>query len=149
MTAATRGLVVAAVVGIGLLGSPGQVRAGEPDRVGRIIIEGNTDTWDSVILNELPFRPGQILKYPDLEKARTRLTKLGVFDKKNPPTVEVLPNELNSEFKDILIRVTERSGGFAQLVIRDGIAAVRHGDLIMMIETVGRVRSLRPGGVGR
>jgi outer membrane protein assembly factor BamA len=38
--------------------------AREPDRVGRIIIEGNTVTADRVILNEIGLRSGQILHYP-------------------------------------------------------------------------------------
>lgn len=85
----------------------------EPDRVGRVIIEGNTVTQDRVILNQVPLRPGQILQYPLLEDARMRLARLGIFDPANPPTVDVLPNELDSSFKDILVRVNEtRTGQF-------------------------------------
>ena len=42
-----------------------------------------------MILNQLDLRPGQILQYPKLEDARMRLTRLGIFDPENPPTVEV------------------------------------------------------------
>ena len=86
---------------------------GVPDRVGRVIIEGNEVTQDRVIYNQLGLRPGQILQYPLLEDARMRLTRLGIFDQQNPPTVEVMPNEMDNEFKDILVRVREtRTGQF-------------------------------------
>jgi outer membrane protein assembly complex protein YaeT len=86
---------------------------GTPDRVGRVIIEGNTVTQDRVILNQVDLRPGQILQYPKLEEARMRLTRLGIFDQDNAPTVEVIPNELDDSFKDVRIRVQEtRTGSF-------------------------------------
>ena len=100
---------------------PGVVRVGyqvhgdkgEPDRVGRIIIEGNEVTKDSVILNQLDLRPGQILQYPRLEDARIRLTRLGIFDPQNPPEVQALPNEFDSPYKDVYVRVGEtRTGQF-------------------------------------
>jgi outer membrane protein assembly factor BamA len=86
---------------------------GVPDRVGRIIIEGNDITRDRVILNQLDLRPGQVLDYTKPEDARMRLARLGIFDPENPPTVEVLPNEFDSELKDIRVRVQEtRTGQF-------------------------------------
>jgi outer membrane protein assembly complex protein YaeT len=86
---------------------------GEPDRVGRVIIEGNEITKDRVILNQLDLRPGQVLQYPKLEDARMRLARLGIFDPEEPPSVEVLPNELDQAFKDIRVRVREtRTGQF-------------------------------------
>jgi outer membrane protein assembly factor BamA len=66
-----------------------------------------------VILNQLDLRPGQLLQYPKLEDARMRLSRLGIFDPEDPPTVEVLPNELDNTFKDIRVRVREtRTGQF-------------------------------------
>lgn len=86
---------------------------GEPDRVGRIILEGNEITKDRVILNQLDLRPGQVLQYPKLEDARMRLARLGIFDPENPPSVEVIPNELDQTFKDIRVKVNEtRTGQF-------------------------------------
>lgn len=75
----------------------------EPDRVCRIIIEGNTKTPEKKILEKLGFVPGQILKYTALEEARTNLEKAGF----RGVTVEVMPNELDSAFKDIRVRVIE------------------------------------------
>lgn len=86
---------------------------GEPDRVGRVIIEGNTVTQDRVIYNQLGLRSGQILQYPLLEDARMRLARLGIFDQQNPPTVDAMPSEFDNCFKDILVRVQEtRTGQF-------------------------------------
>ncbi|MBN9118925.1 MAG: hypothetical protein J0I06_07160 [Planctomycetes bacterium] len=73
-----------------------------PDRVGRIIIEGNTKTPDKKILALLELQPGQILTYLGLEEARARFKK-GKFS----ATVEVIPNELDSTFKDIRVKVVE------------------------------------------
>ncbi len=86
---------------------------GEPDRVGVVKIEGNTVTKSSVIMNQLNMYPGQILQYPELENARMRLSRLGIFDPQNPPSVEVEANEFDSSIKDIRVRVQEtRTGQF-------------------------------------
>jgi outer membrane protein assembly factor BamA len=94
----------------------------EPDRVGRVIIEGNTATPNWVILSTLEMRPGQILQYPLLAATRNRLIKLGLFDADNPPTVEVGPN--NDPFKDVHIRVTERPGNWALFAVVEGVEGV-------------------------
>ncbi len=87
---------------------------GAPKRVGRIIIEGNEVTKDRVILNQLGLYPGQVLEYPQLEAARARLARLGIFDAEtSPPVVEALPNEWDSVYQDVLVRVKEtRTGTF-------------------------------------
>lgn len=75
----------------------------EPDRVGRIIIEGNTRSPDRKILDKCDFRPGQILQYPKLEAARAALEKAGF----RGVTVEAIPDEIGSPFIDIRVRVNE------------------------------------------
>ncbi len=88
----------------------------EPDRVGRIIINGNTVTKDSVILNELRnagLNSGQILQYPSIEIARLNLFRRGIFDQENPPSVTVRENEFDSIYKDVIVNVNEtRTGQF-------------------------------------
>lgn len=85
-----------------------------PDRVGQIIIEGNTVTAERVIRNQLGIYPGQVLQYPKLEEAKLNLMRLGIFDQEDPPTIEVVQNEFDSEFKDLRVRVKEtRTGMFA------------------------------------
>jgi len=102
-------------------GQPGVVQVhyqvlgdrGEPDRVGRIIIEGNDVTQDRVIRNQLDLRSGQILQYPKLKEAEARLNRLGIFDPENPPTVTVEPNEFDTLWKDVRVHVNEtRTGQF-------------------------------------
>jgi outer membrane protein assembly complex protein YaeT len=102
-------------------GEPGVVQVhydvvndrGAPDRVGRVIIEGNTITRDRVILNQMDIRPGQILDYTKVDEARMRLARLGIFSSEPPPSVTVVPNELDSMFKDIRVQVDEtRTGQF-------------------------------------
>ena len=83
--------------------APQPAKEAEPDRVGRIIIEGNTKTPDEKIHALLELRPGQILQYPKLDTARTRLEKAGF----SGATVEVLPDEIGSTFKDVRVKVIE------------------------------------------
>jgi len=88
----------------------------EPDRVGRIIIEGNTITDQRVILNQLVgLYPGQILQYPRVEDARQNLLRLGLFDAEDPPAIDVIPRDDDSPFKDIRVRVKETRTGMVAL----------------------------------
>lgn len=92
---------------------------GRGDRVGRVTIEGNTVTQDRVIMNQLNIWPGQTLQYPELENARMRLARLGIFDPANPPQIEVEQNELDDNIKDIRVRVQETRTG--QFMIGGGV----------------------------
>ena len=90
-----------------------------PDRTfryGRIIIEGNTDTPDSVILNQLQCYPGQRITVPAVWSAEERLRTCGVF-KSNPwqgtgPTIKLLPSEFDSIFWDVQVLVEEKPGNW-------------------------------------
>lgn len=88
---------------LGIAPKDAKPAAPEPDRVGRIIIEGNVKTPDRKILANVDLRPGQILRYPAIEETRAKLEKAGF----KGATVEVLPNELDGNFKDIRVRVIE------------------------------------------
>lgn len=101
-------VLVASAVLLTLVGLPGRARAVPPDRVGQIVIEGNTATPQWFILAHAPFHPGQVLRYPDLEKAQERLAATGLFRADRPPTVEVAPNGPDAGLKDIRIRIAER-----------------------------------------
>ncbi len=83
--------------------APKEAKEKEPDRVGRIIIEGNTKTPDKKILDKLEFCPGQLLHYPALDAARARLEKAGF----RGVTVEVVPGELDANYKDVRVKVDE------------------------------------------
>lgn len=93
-----------------------------PDRVGRVIIVGNTDTPDWVILPRVALRPGQVLDYTQVAAARDRLRRSGLFSESS---IEVVPNEFDRGFKDMLVRVEERPGNwlrFAALNTAVGLA---------------------------
>lgn len=89
--------------------APKDTTHAEPDRVGRIIIEGNTKTPDKKILENLDIRPGQLLRYPALEAARAKLEKAGFAG----TTIEIVASESDLKFKDIRIRVNEPGPGAA------------------------------------
>jgi outer membrane protein insertion porin family len=88
----------------------------EPDRVGRIIIQGNEVTQDRVILNELTqagLVQGQVLQYPSIEVARMNLMRRGIFDMESAPTIDVRQSEVDTTFKDVIVTVREtRTGQF-------------------------------------
>jgi hypothetical protein len=75
-----------------------------PKRVGRIIIEGNTVTTDGKILKMLKLRSGTVLEYPKLEEFRARLKKAGFQE----TSVELINNEWDSIYQDILVKVKEK-----------------------------------------
>ncbi len=87
---------------LGVNGTPA-----EPDRVGRIVIEGNDKTPQQDILRALDLKPGAILAYPEVEAARARLLRDRRF---HDVTVDVVASDLDEMHKDIKIRVLERVG---------------------------------------
>ena len=87
----------------------------EPDRVGQIVIKGNTVTADRVIRNQLGLYPGQVLQYPRLEEAKANLMRTGLFDPEDPPQVTVIPRDDGSNFQDIEVRVKETRTGSIML----------------------------------
>ena len=102
-------------------------------RYGRIIIEGNTDTPDRVILDRTAFQPGKRIAFGEVGAARESLRACGVF-KSNPwrgegPTVQFLRNELGDTYLDVFVRIEERPGnwiafGLAELLESGVLAAV-------------------------
>ncbi len=135
------------------LGAVISALAPEPEfRVGRILVVGNTDTPDRVILNRLVgLAPGGKGTPATLRQAEGRLRGIGAF-KSNPwrgtgPTVQVFPNELGSEFLDVVIRVEERSGNWVPFALAEVIRAYLQFDnsafVMESMQMVGRaVRSI-------
>jgi outer membrane protein assembly factor BamA len=84
-------------------------------RVGEIQIIGNEVTRENVIRRQVPLYPGQILTYPDLRVAEKNLARLNIFEVKPEvgirPTVSVIDDGLDSEFKKILVQVQETQTG--------------------------------------
>jgi outer membrane protein assembly factor BamA len=86
-------------------------KAPPPARIGQIILTGNKRISSESILAHVPLFPGQVLTYPDLQKAENALAELDLFVV-DPvagvrPTITVLDSE-GSSYKDILITVKEK-----------------------------------------
>ena len=77
-------------------------------RYGRIIVEGNRYTPNSVVLALIRFRPGQRLRAIDICSARRRLKANFLFRHDPSPLVELIPEELDRSFVDIRVRVKDR-----------------------------------------
>jgi hypothetical protein len=86
------------------LGLPPTPAGNSPDRVGRIIIEGNTVTTGGTICEMLNLQPGQVLDNTKLKEARDRLEKAGF----ESVLVELISSELDSTYKDIMVKVKEK-----------------------------------------
>ncbi len=104
-----------------------------PARVGDIRLIGNTRTQDRVILRNIPLYPGQILTYPDIFAAESRLANLGIFEV-NPetgvrPTVRVVDNE--GVEKDIEVVVQETSTGSIMLGLSVNSDAGVTGNIVL------------------
>jgi outer membrane protein assembly factor BamA len=80
-------------------------------RVGQIFIVGNTETRQSVILGQLPFKPGDLVSDADLGLAERRLDLLNIFvidpARDIRPTITILDAD-KADIKDILIEVEEK-----------------------------------------
>ncbi len=96
--------------------APGSVQAqyqviqSKPYKVGEINVDGNIVTRRDVILHYLEgIRPAQTLSYPALREAEKKLAQSNLFDRQVPPTVTIIEptDNLDSDFKDILVRVKE------------------------------------------
>lgn len=81
-----------------------------PARIGQIILTGNKRISSESILAHVSLFPGQVLTYPDLQKAENALAELGLFVVDPAagvrPTITVLDSD--SAYKDILITVKEK-----------------------------------------
>lgn len=83
------------------------IHEGNPYKVGRINVRGNTKTKPHVILRELPLKSGEPLNSVDLETARKRLTNLEYFDQ-----VEVSQGMSSVDgYRDINVSVHEQETG--------------------------------------
>lgn len=79
---------------------PAPKKAGEPSRVGRIRVEGFNKKDEPKVIALLGMRPGEVIRYPELEATRVRLDEAGF----KGAEVLALPNDGDAVFNDILIR---------------------------------------------
>jgi RNA polymerase sigma factor (sigma-70 family) len=91
---------------------PAERGPGDAARVGQILIIGNENVKQDVILRQIPLAPGQVLTSADLRAAERNLEKLGLFrvepEKGIRPTVRVVDSSNDSGFKDIVVTVEEK-----------------------------------------
>ena len=81
---------------------------GELQKVMRIVIEGNTKTRDEVILRELTFRPGDILREKDVNRSKKMISRLAFI--RGSPEIEY-------------------DNGVVKVVVREGRAGAIDGGL--------------------
>jgi hypothetical protein len=101
----------------GQLGARPNAEAKPLGRVGQIVVIGNTETCQAVILGALPFKPGDRISYADLQLAVRRLELLDIFvvnpEKSIRPQVAMMDGEVPStspnQLRDILVQVQERT----------------------------------------
>jgi outer membrane protein assembly factor BamA len=98
--------------------------AKKPPRVGMIFVIGNDRTRQDVILKQVGLYPGQIIDWAEVYRSERRLARLNIF-KYSPdgavrPTIWVQddPNNPDSEYKDVIILVTEDNTATAMLTHR-------------------------------
>ncbi len=103
-------------------------------RCGRVIIEGNTDTPDCVVLELCEIRPGQLIPLGSIGALRDRLRACPAFQT-NPwqgvgPEVELIP--WDSPYWDLRIRVVDRPGSWLRysvgFLVRDFVSSVMFCD---------------------
>jgi len=88
--------------------TPGRLRLvyniheGKQFRLGRILVKGNTNTRDNVILREMRMRPGQEYNSAEVDDAADRLRGTPYFQ-----TVTVTPVGDDPETRDLLVEVEE------------------------------------------
>jgi len=84
-----------------------RVRPHDAVHVHRIIIEGNTVTFEKVIRRELSIRPGDVLRRALVERSHRDVFNLGYFD-----DVQISTNVANEKGDiDLIFRVKERQTG--------------------------------------
>lgn len=83
-----------------------RVEPGPRVRVGRVWIQQNYFTRDSVIRRALPFSSGDVLDPEKLSAGQTEIYRLGLFR-----SVSVQPEQQPGEVRDVTVQVGERPGG--------------------------------------
>jgi hypothetical protein len=129
---------------------PHDSTAKTPQRVGQILVVGNESTYHSFILQQITLEPGQEITENAVrqsERNLARLSYLFMTTEKAHPAIMVLNGDGKSDYRDILVQVTERPGArwmwkaviAAPLVLQ--FACHRHvfGPLMASPESVGVV----------
>jgi len=85
-----------------------KIREGDPAKVRRVIVQGNSSVRENVIRREIMLLPGSIFKYSQVERSQRNIMFLGLFD-----DVRFYPEEIaDSEGEiDLVFEVVEKMAG--------------------------------------
>ena len=98
-----------------------RIREGQPARINRVYVTGNTRTNDHVIMREIRTKPGQLFSRTDVMRTTRELANLGYFDPE-----QIVPNpkpDPETGMVDIEYAVVERST--SQIELQGGWGAGR------------------------
>ena len=98
-----------------------RIREGQPARINRVYVTGNTRTNDHVIMREIRTKPGQLFSRSDVMRTTRELANLGYFDPE-----QIVPNpkpDPETGMVDIEYSVVERST--SQIELQGGWGAGR------------------------
>lgn len=98
-----------------------RIREGQPARINRVYVTGNTRTNDHVIMREIRTKPGQLFSRTDVMRTTRELANLGYFDPE-----QIVPNpkpDPETGMVDIEYSVVERST--SQIELQGGWGAGR------------------------
>ena len=80
-----------------------RISEGKPFRVGRILVKGNAQSMDKLVLREMRVQPGQLYNSSELTDAVERIRATPYFQNATITPVGGDPN-----YRDVLVEVTER-----------------------------------------
>jgi outer membrane protein insertion porin family len=84
------------------------IKQGEPVKIGKIILRGNEQAKDKVVLRELLFKTGEPFDYEKILRSQQKIYQLGLFSQVRIQPVN--PEEAESS-KDMLVSVRESDPG--------------------------------------
>lgn len=84
------------------------IKQGEPVKIGKIILRGNEQAKDKVVLRELLFKTGEPFDYEKILRSQQKIYQLGLFSQVRIQPVN--PEKVESS-KDLLVSVRERDAG--------------------------------------
>jgi len=94
-----------------------KVKEGGQVRVGKIILRGNEDTKDSLIMHELLIKPGDPYDYEKVLRSQRRLYRRGFFSKAR---IEPLEPDKVEPVKDLIVKLKERDAGAVEFGVGYG-----------------------------
>lgn len=93
------------------------IKEGGQVTVGWIILKGNDDTKDKVVVRELAVKSGQPLDYEKILKSQQKIYKLGFF---RQVRMQPLEQQKGEPVQDILVSVKERDAGAVEFGVGYG-----------------------------